>query len=93
MSHTTNNTPKSKLSEPRFAQRLRLSVTFLHAVLSVAISIALCAHTTTARAADGGWALQPYRIQAVLAIDVPGGLADEWAKALPIYLQQRLTPP
>jgi hypothetical protein len=40
-------------------------------------------------AADGGWEYQPYRVQALLAIDVPGGLTEIWTIELPAYLQQR----
>ena len=63
--------------------RLRLS--------AVAIAIAIVALThTTSQAADGGWEYQPYRIHAILAIDAPGGLAEQLAAELPSYLQNRV---
>jgi hypothetical protein len=41
------------------------------------------------RASEGGWEYQPYRVQALLAIDAPGGLTESWEDDLPVYLQQR----
>ena len=61
--------------------RLPLSVTALLALTSLARSTA---------AAEGGWEYQPYRIKAILAIDAPGGLAEELSTELPAYLQRRV---
>jgi hypothetical protein len=43
----------------------------------------------TAMAQGGGWEYQQYRIQARIAIDLPGGLAEKWAVELPAYLEER----
>ncbi len=44
-----------------------------------------------ARAENGGWEYQPYRIQAILALDLPGGLFEPLQKELPRYIEQRAT--
>ena len=62
--------------------RLRLSATLALA--------AIAALTSAAFAVDGGWEYQPYRIQAMLAIDAPGGLAKRLSVELPEYLAQRV---
>ncbi len=81
---------KSGLCAPAFAQRLRLSAIRSYAFLFFASILFLSSSTSTSRAQNGGWQLQPYRIHAVLAIDVPGGLAELWEVELPRYLQQRV---
>jgi hypothetical protein len=43
-----------------------------------------------ALADDRGWEYRPYRIQAILAIDSPGGLSQQLANELPRYLQRRV---
>jgi hypothetical protein len=43
-----------------------------------------------ARADERGWEYQPYRIKAVVALDVPGGLAEQLAVELPRYLRERV---
>ena len=63
------------------SRRLRLS-----ALLAVA---ALPCTPPTAHAINGGWEYQPYRIHAMLALDLPGGLADQLSAELPAYLQRR----
>jgi len=44
----------------------------------------------TADAANGGWEYEPYRIRALLAIDLPGGLTQQLGQELPSYLQHRV---
>ena len=39
---------------------------------------------------DRGWEFEPYRIQAVLALDVAGGLAERLATELPTHLERRV---
>lgn len=48
------------------------------------------AFSPTANAENGGWEFQPYRIHTLLAIDVPGGLTEQWSKEVPLYLQRRV---
>ncbi len=43
-----------------------------------------------AYAQETSWDFEPYRIQAVLALDLPGGLAEQLSKSLPSYLQDRV---
>lgn len=43
----------------------------------------------TAFAAGGAWEYQPYRIRVLIAVDAPGGLADELSADLPAYIQRR----
>lgn len=59
--------------------------------LSAALAItAIAALTSAAFAVEGGWEYQPYRIQAILAINVPGGLSERLSTELPEYLAQRV---
>lgn len=52
---------------------------------------ALCwSQASRAAAEQRGWEFEPYRIQAVLAIDVPGGLAEQLADELPPYVRRRV---
>src|SRR5262245_21292651 len=55
-----------------------------------AVIIALAVGSTTCLAVDGGWDYQPYRVQAILTIDAPGGMAEQLAAELPEYLRQRV---
>jgi hypothetical protein len=70
------------------APRLRFSSTvrLLFALLGIS---AITAQPSRVCAEEGGWEYQPYRVQALLAIDAPGGLTENWAVELPTYLQQR----
>lgn len=43
----------------------------------------------SALAADGGWEYQPYRIRVLIAVDAPGGLAEELSAELPAYIQRQ----
>lgn len=59
--------------------------------LSAALALAaIAALTSNAFAVEGGWEYQPYRIQAILAIDAPGGLSERLSTELPEYLEQRV---
>jgi hypothetical protein len=58
--------------------------------LSLIALLALASLTPSALGADGGWEYQPYRIHAVLAIDAPGGFAEQLSSELPEYLQRRV---
>jgi hypothetical protein len=48
----------------------------------------ICPYPT--RAENGGWEYEPYGVQAVLALDLPGGLLDALQQQLPTYIQQRV---
>ncbi len=56
--------------------------------LWLAATIAVAVAVRTGRAADV-WKGQPYHIQLSLAIDAPGGLAEQLAAELPQYLNDR----
>src|SRR4051812_14197922 len=43
-----------------------------------------------AQAKNGGWDLEPYHVQISIAIDVPGGLAEQLVKDLPRYIDRRV---
>jgi hypothetical protein len=64
--------------------RLRLSA------FTVAILIPFTNPLRIAQAKNGGWDLEPYHIQITIAIDVPGGLAEQLSADLPRYLQRRI---
>jgi hypothetical protein len=42
------------------------------------------------QAKNGGWDLEPYHVQITIAIDAPGGLAEELIKDLPRYIERRV---
>jgi hypothetical protein len=65
----------------------RLEISKLVAV-ATATWCGLCANGAIAD--DRGWEFQPYRIQAVLAIDAPGGMAEQLSHELPRYLHERV---
>jgi hypothetical protein len=60
------------------------------ALVLLAILIASTRFASNAQAAMGGWDYQPDRIHALLVIDVPGGLAEQWTVELPEYLERRV---
>jgi hypothetical protein len=45
---------------------------------------------TPASAKQGGWEYENYHVQIIVAIDAPGGVAEQLADALPRYLQRRI---
>jgi hypothetical protein len=65
------------------AHRLRLSV------LTLLVLITLFA-PQHASAKQGGWEYETYHVQIAVAIDVPGGIAEQLAGELPRYLQRRV---
>jgi hypothetical protein len=67
---------------------LKVSTGLRAAVAMMAIAL-LSMPPITARADDRGWDFQPYRIKAVVALDVSGGLAEALAAQLPRYLRER----
>jgi hypothetical protein len=48
----------------------------------------ICVDRTFAK--DGGWDLEAYQVQIQIAIDAPGGIAEELSAALPQYLERRI---
>ena len=53
--------------------------------------VTLCGRwANVTNADDRGWEFEPYRIHAVLAIDVPGGIAERLSSELPQYLERRV---
>lgn len=60
-----------------------LSRLFLAAIVVAGMVARAYAQQTT-------WDFEPYSIQAVLALDLPGGMAEKLSEALPAYLQNRV---
>jgi hypothetical protein len=56
-------------------------------LLTLAVSCCVCSDHALAEQAY--WELAPYRIQALIALDVPGGLNEQLAAELPMYLTDR----
>ena len=70
---------------------MRLSAAFdQYALIAILSTIAFILLPSQANAQSPGWDYQPYRIRAVVALDLPGGIAEQTANALPIYLQRRV---
>jgi acetyl esterase/lipase len=65
--------------------RLRLSQT-----VTLVLALIFFYPPPTARADKGGWDFDSYRIQITIAIDAPGGLAEQLADELPRYLRNRI---
>lgn len=77
-----NDKPITAFHTPAPPHRLRLSFfcAFAIALLSAA----------TAIAKQGGWDFETYHVQILLAIDAPGGVAEQLTNDLPRYLQDRV---
>jgi hypothetical protein len=58
--------------------------------LSIALSLLLLFCVDPAIAKDGGWDLEAYQVQIRIAIDAPGGIAEELAADLPRYIERRI---
>ncbi|MCC7476355.1 MAG: hypothetical protein IT425_13250 [Pirellulales bacterium] len=67
-------------ARPRGACAIRLTI-----VLAVALGWG-----TSSRGEHGGWEFQPYRIQAVLLLDLPGGVGERARTQLVEYLCRRV---
>jgi hypothetical protein len=68
---------------------LRLS--FIAQLLLALIAFAaFCSPPRLSLADDRGWDFAPYRVKALVALDVPGGLAEKLAGELPRYLEERV---
>jgi hypothetical protein len=84
MPHFNRNNSASAHHQPGPPHRLRLSA-FTPTLLTVCLLFASPSH-----AKDGGWDLEPYRIKITIAVEVPGGLAEQLTNELPRYLQRRI---
>src|SRR6476660_2914606 len=84
MSHSNNDIPTRAHHRPMPPRRLRRSA------FTPALVVALLFFDSPAHAKNGGWDLEPYHIQITIAIDAPGGLAEQLANELPRYLQRRI---
>lgn len=69
--------------------RTRSRMICLSAASFVASVLLYCA-APRAFADNGGWDYQPYRIQAIVAMDLPGGVDDLLRQELSTYLRQRV---
>ncbi len=83
MPHRRHNNLITETNAPASNHRLRLSAFF---ALAVASSYSL----PTANAKDGGWDFEPYHIQIIIAIDAPGGVAEQLTNELPRYVRRRV---
>jgi hypothetical protein len=59
-----------------------------HNVLLFELTFFFAIPTTFAK--QGGWEYETYHVQIVVAIDAPGGIAEQLADELPRYLQRRI---
>src|SRR6476659_3330419 len=84
MSHSKSDIPTRAHRRPNPPRRLRFSF-FTSAILTAFLFFESPTH-----AKNGGWDLEPYHIQVAIAIDLPGGLAEQLASELPRYLQRRI---
>jgi hypothetical protein len=74
----------SAQNRPRPSRRLRFSsLTAAHLTICLVLA-------SISQAKDGGWDLEPYHIKITIAIDAPGGLAEQLTSELPRYLQRRI---
>ncbi len=73
-------------SPPKHGPPDRLRFSFIIIVVST-LTIAL---TSPLHAKNGGWNLEPYHIEIRIALDLPGGLAEQLTNDLPTYIQQRI---
>jgi hypothetical protein len=62
----------------------------LHKLIVIAAALVGGCQPWLAFADERGWEFQPYRIRVVVAIDAPGGLAEQLHYDVPKYLQQRV---
>jgi hypothetical protein len=81
--------PLNTLGARELRRTARRSVRFAVVLWAIAAIAAMAAFPDEAAAGFGGWEFQPYRIHALLALDVPGGLAEELSGELPVYLRNR----
>jgi hypothetical protein len=79
--HDISLIPQHRSNLPR---RLRLSA------VTLAVLITFTGPLPTTQAKNGGWDLEPYHIQITIALDAPGGLAEQLSAKLPSYLQRRI---
>lgn len=84
MSNPNHDISTTAHHRPKPPHRLRLSA------FTLAILITLNCFLPVSKAKNGGWDLEPYHIQIKIALDAPGGLAEQLANELPRYLQRRI---
>jgi hypothetical protein len=66
----------------------RFSYSPIH--LTFLAALTFLASQDHAHAQSAGWDYQPYRIRAIVALDLPGGIAEQTADTLPTYLERRV---
>src|SRR4051794_19404398 len=55
------------------------------------IAAALCCCSfSSSHAKEGGWDLETYHVQLIVAIDAPGGVQEQLASELPEYVRDRI---
>src|SRR4051812_32093236 len=83
MSHSERDNPMPALADSPPRHRLQYN-------LLTALAATLFCPPLTAPAKEGGWDFEPYHIQITIAIDAPGGLAEQLTDELPGYFQRRI---
>src|SRR5262245_14710930 len=53
------------------------------------VALASLYPNASTQAKEGGWNLESYHVQLTIAIDAPGGVAEQLAADLPSYLEHR----
>ncbi len=83
MPHRQTDKSITASSRLRLLRRLRFS-------LPATLAFALFCFARPARANEGGWNFETYHVEIIVAIDAPGGLAEQLAAELPTYLGRRI---
>src|SRR5215210_3340159 len=84
MSHSHYDISITAYYRPHSRRRLRFN---FFAVAIALLDVCLPSHS---QAKDGGWDLSPYNLQITIAIDAPGGIAEQLAAELPRYVERRV---
>ena len=85
-SMAANSTERIVIHAPHNLQLRRQILRFVAMAM-----VTLCGRSANVTNADDrGWEFEPYRIHAVLAIDMPGGIAERLSGELPQYLERRV---
>jgi hypothetical protein len=83
-----NSSAERRTQPPK--HRLRFSLGFVHRARFVTIVTATSLLSSLTHAQSLPWEYQPYRIRTIIALDVPGGVAQQLTVELPTYLNRRV---
>ncbi len=88
---TTHHNTNRKSCIYRQSHRLPFGATNLQLAIFALLTITTFAFPIPrAHAQSLGWDYQPYRIRALVALDLPGGVAQQLTDELPTFLQRRV---